>query len=194
MKKELDRSKASFKLDLLETANADPMISPYDFRLLSAYVALMEWPSCRTRLSPSLAMSKTGIGERQFWISRACLAGKNPESRAYLIPGKRLPNGSQTYHLINPWRDEAMAHVEAMTAYHREVARYKKAKKREQAPLQNMQGHLMGCSCIICSAVPARCADDYPSMITPRKKGVREEGDQSPNVVLLKDHVKRSAG
>lgn len=203
MKKELDRSKGSFKLDLIETANADPVLSPADFKLLAAYVAVMAWPSCRTWLATPLALAMTGLSERQFRNSRLVLRGKNEAGRAYLTPAKQ--NGKVTaYRLGNPWRDGALTHVEAMTAYHREVARQKKAGQRAtlsrqnlqgqevDLSLQNLPGHKPGCPCKICRSVPAEFAAYSPSMITPRKKEVREKVSHGSNVVPI-DIKRRSA-
>jgi len=194
MKKELDTNKASFKLDVIETANADPMLSPADFKLLAAYVAVMAWPSHKTWLAESLALAKTGLSSSQFWKSRSRLLGQNEENRAYLIAIRS--NGKvAAYKLINPWRDEARERIETMTGYHKEVARQKKAGKRAGSSLQNMEGqevdlslHRMEgqkapCPSRICSSVPPENNSYYPSVITPRKKGVREEGSLRSNVV-----------
>src|SRR5690606_11312408 len=99
------------------------------------------------------------------------------------------------YKLVNPWRDEAIERVDAMTAYHREVERQKKAGKRAAPSLQILEGqssnlslHIMEgqtapCPSRICSSVPPENNSYYPSVITPRKKGVREEGSLNSNVV-----------
>ncbi|TIQ86447.1 MAG: hypothetical protein E5X38_15980 [Mesorhizobium sp.] len=181
MKEELDSSKASFKLDLIETANADPMLSPSDFKLLSAYVAVLKWPSCKTWLAASLAMAMTGLSERQFRISRACLLGKNEAGRAYLVPA-RSAGKIATYRLVNPWRDEARQHIAAITAYHKEVERQKKAKKRAGLSLQNLPGHKADCPCKICRSVPANSAAYSPLEITPREEEAGEENHGS-NVI-----------
>ncbi|KQZ25832.1 hypothetical protein ASD50_20630 [Mesorhizobium sp. Root552] len=198
MKRELDRSKASFKLDLMETANADPMVTGADLKLLSAFVSVMEWPSCRAWLSPVLARAKTGLSERQYWTSRARLAGDNKAKRPYLIPAK----GGQavaSFKLINPWREEAIEHVIAMTAYHKESERQRKAKARkkksasksEDLSLQSVQGHEPGCPCRICSSVPAEFADKYPSCSTPKIMG-RDGADLGVNVVPFNNPRKAS--
>lgn len=193
MKKELEKSKASYKLDLIETANADPMLSPADFKLLAAYVAVMAWPSHKTWLAASLAMAKTGLSHGQFWKSRARLLGDNAEKRAYLI-AVRSGGKVATYKLINPWRDEAIEHIDAMTAYYREIERQKKAGQRASS-IQNMEGqegdlslHRMEgqkrpCPSKICSSVPPENSSYYPSVITPSKNGVRDDGSLSSNVV-----------
>ncbi|MEQ1955990.1 hypothetical protein [Mesorhizobium sp. CN2-181] len=186
MKAELDRSKASFKLDLIETANADPMLSPADFKLLVAYVSVMEWPSCRTWLASTLAQAMTGLSERQFRSSRACLRGQNDAGRAYLSTA-RQSGKIVAYRLANPWRDQARAHVPAMVGYHKEVERQKKAATRNRASRQNLPGHepdlsrqnLQGQNDDgpgkICRSVPAQFAAYSPSMITPKKKDARHD-------------------
>lgn len=196
MKQELDRSKASFKLDVIETANADPMLTPADFKLLAAYVAVMDWPSHKTWLAESLAIAKTGLSHGQFWKSRSRLLGKNEERRAYLIAVRS--NGKvAAYKLVNPWRDEAREHIEAMTAYHREAARQKKAAKRAAPSLQQMEGQSIKlslhsvegqtppCPSRIWGPVPPENGAYYPSMITPNEKGVRGEGNPVSNVVPI---------
>jgi hypothetical protein len=193
MKKELEKSKASFKLDLIETANADPMLSPADFKVLSAYASVLEWPSCRTWLASSLATSMTGLSDRQFRDSRACLLGKNAAKRAYLVPIRQ--SGKVTkYQLFNPWRDEALAHIKAKTDYAREVARQKKeaqraAVSRQNVPGQesdlsrrNLPGQNVGCPGKICRSVPAKFAAYTPLLNPPRIIG-REEPDLGSNVL-----------
>jgi hypothetical protein len=193
MKSELDRSKASFKLDLIETANADPMLSAADFKVLAAYVAVMAWPSCRSWLASSLAQAMTGISDRQFRESRKRLLGNNIDRRAYLIPVRQGGGKVSTYMLINPWRDEARALVDAKMAYHREVERQRKAGKRAALSRQNLQGQNGGCPGKICRSVPANSAAYYPSMITPSKKDSRGEDDQGAKVVKMADHKRRRA-
>lgn len=191
MKKELDKSKASFKLDLIETANADPLLSPSDFKVLAAYAAVMDWPSGRTWLAASLATAMTGVSDRQFRESRSVLRGKNAAGRAYLMPARK---GGKivAYTLVNPWRDEAKAHIEALTDYHKEVARQKKARQRAELSLQILPGQELACPGKICRSVPAKSAAYTPLMITPRKKGSREEGSLGSNVVPI-DIKRRSA-
>ncbi|ESZ17550.1 hypothetical protein NKI32_19850 [Mesorhizobium sp. M0761] len=189
MKKELDTSKASFKLDLIETANADPVMTAADLKLLAAYMSVMEWPSGKAWLSITLGCAKTGLSERQYWTSRTRLAGKNEAKRPYMIAA----GGSGTvdaFKLINPWRDEAIEHVAAMTAFHRERLRQQKAKSRlkkitsqtSDVSLQPLQGHNPGCHCKICSPVTATIADKYPSDSTPRKEGA---GKNNPGSNVL---------
>lgn len=190
MKAELDRSKGSFKLDLIETANTDPMLSPADFKLLVAYVSVMEWPSCRTWLAATLAQAMTGLSERQFRSSRACLRGQNDAGRAYLNTA-RQSGKVVAYRLINPWREDAQAHIAAMVGYHKEVERQKKATKRDRLSRQklpgqetdlsrqNLPGHEGVCPGRICRSVPAEFAAYTPSLITPKKKRARNENDRA---------------
>lgn len=182
MKPHLDRSKASFKLDLIETANADPMLTPADFKVLSAYVAVMAWPSCRTWLASTRAQALTGLGDRQFRTSRSRLLGQNDAKRAYLVPA-RSDGKVSTYKLMNPWRDEARKHIDAMTGYFKEVERQKKAKKRAGLSLQNLPGQNAPCPGKICRSVPAKSAAYSPSMITPEEDMGREQYQHGSNVV-----------
>ncbi|RUM95174.1 hypothetical protein EET67_24810 [Pseudaminobacter arsenicus] len=194
MKKELDRSKASFKLDLIETANADPMVSAADLKLLAAYVAVMAWPSCKSWLVEPLGRAMTGLSHGQFWKSRARLLGDNEEKRAYLI-AVRQGGKVSTYKLINPFRDEARALVEAKLEYHREVERQRKATKRTSSSVQNLEGHESdlslhkmegqndACPSKKWGPVPPENGGNTPSVIPPSKKGVREEASLGSNVV-----------
>ncbi|TGT36202.1 hypothetical protein [Mesorhizobium sp. M8A.F.Ca.ET.165.01.1.1] len=174
MKEELDRSKASFKLDLIETANIDPTLTPADFKVLAAYVAVMAWPSCKTWLASTRAQALTGLGDRQFRTSRARLLGKNDAGRAYLTPAKAGGKVS-TYRLINPWRDDARLHADARTSHLKEIERQKKAAKRADLSLQNLPGQNSACPGKICRSVPAKSAAYSPSMITPREEGAGED-------------------
>ncbi|TIQ96698.1 hypothetical protein [Mesorhizobium sp.] len=182
MKAELDRSKASFKLDLIETANIDPMLTPADFKVLAAYVAVMAWPSCKTWLAAPLGMAMTGLSHGQFWKSRARLLGENDERRAYLVEARGRPQKIAAYHLVNPWRDEARERVKAMTAYHREVDREKKLKKQAAASLQKVEGQNEGGPSKNWSSVPPEFAGNIPLEITPREE---EAGDEKPGSNVL---------
>jgi len=182
MKKELDSSKASYKLDLIETANVDPIIKPADFKLLAAYVAVMEWPSCQCELAMTLAMAKTGLSGRQIELSKRRLLGKNEEGRAYLSPVRRRSNLSR-YMLVNPWRDEARERTIAMLGYHQAVERQRKAKKRALLSPQNSSGDKMGLSPENSSVMsPENSSGKYPYEYPNKDKG-REENSPGSNVV-----------
>lgn len=190
MKKELDKSKASYKLDLIETANVDPIMRPADFKLLAAYVAVMDWPSCHAELALTLAMAKTGLSDRQIEKSRARLLGRNDEGRAYLCPVRRTSNSAK-YMLINPWRDEARERTLAMLKYHQEVEKQKKAKKRASASPNSVRGQNRPVP-EFCSVVSPNSVRVSTPLSTPRKKGVREEGSLASNVVPI-DITRRTA-
>jgi hypothetical protein len=189
MTKDHDRSKASFKLDLIKTANADPSLKPADFKLLVAYAEVMEWPSGRTWLATSLALALTGLSERQFRTSRDRLRGQDG-GRRYLDVARR-GGRIAAYRLINPWLDDAKAHIEAMVEYHKGVERSRKAMSRMKKPAsqssdlsrQILPGQNPDCPGRICRPVPAEFAAYNPTRITPRKKGGREESPLGPNVV-----------
>lgn len=191
MKKELEKSKASFKLDLIETANADPMVSPADLKVLAAYVAVLAWPSCKAWLATSQAIAMTGLSDRQFEKSRSRLLGKNPAGRAYLVAVRHSRKVS-TYVLINPWRDEAMAHVEAMHGYYKEVARQKKARQRASASPKNVQGQLPPRPRTEFGPVPENNSDNTPLMIPPREEGSVKDNPHGSNVVPFNNPRKAS--
>lgn len=204
MKTELHPLKSTFKLDLIETANADPMLSPADLKVLVAYVSVMEWPSCRTWLATPLAMAMTGLSERQFRSSRSNLRGKNEAGRAYLTPARR---GGKVvaYSLVNPWRDDALAHIEAMTGYYREAARQKKAAQRSVASRQNLPGQQAdlslqilpgqdgGCPGKICRSVPAKSAAYNPVTYSQKEELRRGEIPLGSNVVPLDGRRRRAS-
>ena len=89
MKAELDRSKASFKLDLVETANADPALNPADLKVLAAYVAVMAWPSCKAWLAAAQAMAMTGLSDRQF--DRYTAEDPDPDTPAEIEQARKAP-------------------------------------------------------------------------------------------------------
>lgn len=191
MKAELDKSKASFKLDLIETANADPMVKPADLKVLAAYVAVLSWPSCKAWLATSQAMAMTGLSDRQFEKSRSRLLGQNDAGRAYLVAVRHYRKVA-TYVLINPWRDEAMAHVAAMHGYHKEVARQKKAAKRASASPKIIRGQEVSCPRTMFGPVPENNSDNTPLLNSPSKNGSREENPGSSNVVPFNNPRKAS--
>lgn len=181
MKKELDSSKASFKLDLIETANADPIVRPADLKVLAAYIAVMDWPTHKAWLASSRGMAVTGLSHGQFWTSRSRLLGNNDEKRAYLIA---VRNGGKvaTYKLINPWRDEALDMIAARLAHNREVQRQKKVARRAKSSLQNLEGPFDAGPSRICSSVPPDSRPYSPLVTPPREEGAGEKIDDT-NVV-----------
>lgn len=182
MKRELDKTKASYKLDLIETANVDPVIKPADFKLLAAYVAVMEWPSCHAELAMTLAMAKTGLSDRQIELSKKRLLGKNEEGRAYLSPVRRRSNLAR-YMLVNPWRDDARDLTIAMLGHHQEVERQRKAKKRGLLSPQKSSGDKMSLSPENSSVMsPENSSGKYPYEYPKEEKG-RGETDLGSNVV-----------
>ncbi|RWK79654.1 MAG: hypothetical protein EOR51_12155 [Mesorhizobium sp.] len=175
MKDELDRSKASYKLDLIEAANADPVLTQPDFKLLAAYVAVMAWPSCKTWLAASLGMAMTGLSHGQFWKSRSRLIGENPEQRAYLVAVRGSKEKVSEFHLINPWRDEAKDRVKAMLGHHREVDRQKKARKKAASSLHSMEGQTDAGPSTPWSSIPPNCGGNTPLVNPPREEGAGEK-------------------
>jgi len=192
VKKELESSKASFKLDIIETANADPMVSPADLKVLVAFISVMEWPSCKAWLASTLGQAKTGLSDRQFRESRDRLSGKNDAKRAYLLAARKARRVS-TFVLVNPWRDEALDHIEAMLGHKREVERQRKATKRAALSRQNVPGQN--------GPVPAEFAGLSRQNLPPstpygepqEKRVDREEDHLGGNVVPFNAISRRSA-
>lgn len=106
-----NRSKASFKLDLIETVAADPAMQPSDLALVVAYVAMMQWPSREAWLSTSRARAASGLSERQVNNSRARL-----QERGYFEP-VRMQGTTKIYRIANPHRADIRQHV-AITTEH----------------------------------------------------------------------------
>lgn len=193
MKAELDKSKASFKLDLIETANVDPMLTPADFKLLLAYVSVIQWPSCKAWLSEPLGMAMTGLNRAQFWKSRARLRGGNDEGRAYLLEARFRKQKVAEFNLVNPWRDEAIALRTAMMEYHREVVRQQKSTKRAASSLQNLETQNRVGPSRIYKSVPPDNSSNTPLVNPPRKKGNRVENKPSANVVPFKRNPRKAS-
>ncbi|MCO6386219.1 hypothetical protein [Aliihoeflea sp. 40Bstr573] len=122
-------SKASFKLDLIETVNADPMMEPSDLKLIAAYAALMQWPKREAWLSTSRARAMTGLSERAVTDSRRRLSGKNEMNRVYLKP-VRKSGLTQVFRIENPWREDCRQHVAIRTEHFRESQAERQAERR----------------------------------------------------------------
>jgi hypothetical protein len=168
------------------------VLNPADLKVLAAYVAVMAWPSCKAWLAVAQAMAMTGLSDRQFEKSRVRLLGKNPAGRAYLVAARQSRSVS-TYVLINPWRDEARAHVEAMHAYHKEVARLKKARQRAALSPKNVQGQIPPRPRTEFGPVPEKNSDNTPLVITPREEGAVKDNPRGSNVVPFNNPRKASA-
>jgi hypothetical protein len=130
-----DKSKAAFKLDLIETVNADPQLEASDLKVIAAYTAVMKWPRREAWLSTSRARAMTGLSERQISNSRARLAGKlkrkekEKAPRVYLNE-VRKEGITTVYRIENPWRDDCRQHVAILTEAYREKQKDRQAERR----------------------------------------------------------------
>lgn len=123
-----DKSKASFKLDLVETVNADPVMQPTDLSLLVAYLSMMSWPTCKSWLSTSRARAMTSLSERQIVTSRQRL-----QERGYMIEEGTIQGTSKLFRITNPRRDDMRQHVAIMTDDYREKQATRQAERRRRS-------------------------------------------------------------
>lgn len=170
-----DRSKASFKLDLIETVNADPALEASDLKLIAAYAAVVDWPSRQSWLSTSRARAMTGLSERQVSNSRARLAGGNVAGRVYLSELRR--DGLTTvYRVDNPWLEDHRQHVAIMTEHFRGQQKERQAERRrlQRDVPATVADTSEGLSQSLGERdVPATVAGNIPSY-TPQKEALKE--------------------
>jgi hypothetical protein len=120
-----DKSKASFKLDLIETVNADPKVKqPSDLKLLAAYCSVMGWPKRRAWLSTSRARAMTGLAESQVSTSR-----KRLQEQGYLKEDG-TERGTKAFILENPRRDDIRQHIAILTEHLRDKQAERQATRR----------------------------------------------------------------
>ena len=185
-----DARKASFKLDLIETANADPVLEASDLKLIAAYASVMTWPKREAWLSGSRARAMTGLSERQVSKSRARLVGKNVAKHAYLHEVRR--NGLTTvFRIDNPFREKILIHISQKTEYLRERQRDRQVERRrvQRAVLANSARTKedLSQSPRDCD-VPEMDAGNIPSP-TPQNIALKEESPSEMN-----SYAKQSAG
>lgn len=176
----VDRSKAAFKLDLIETVNADPLLEGSDLKLIAAYLSVMTWPKREAWLSISRARAKTGLSERQISNSRQRLAGvpqkgKDKPGRTYLSP-QRKDGLTTIYRVENPWLEDSRAHVAEMTDHLRELQTERKAERRR---IERVPANSAGTEEALSHSpsdwdVPANNAGNIPSY-TPQDIALKEE-------------------
>lgn len=166
-------SKASFKLDLIETVNADPALEASDLKLMSAYAAVMQWPKREAWLSISRARAMTGLSERQISNSRARLSGENRAKRTYLTPVRRQ-GGTPVFRVENPWREDSRQHVAIQTEYFREAMRERQAARRRHVSATSAATNIPVSQSLGECDVSAMVAGNIPSY-TPQNLALREE-------------------
>lgn len=163
-------SKASFKLDLIEFANSDPLLKPSDLKVLAAYAAVLDWPCRHAYLASTLGQAKTGLSDRQLRASRARLAGKNAAKRKYLHKVRIDASGVTVFRVENPWKKEDVdQHVAILLAHFKEQERDKKALQR-----QILQGRKVACPGTFSGDVPADISAIDP-VYTPQDMAPKKE-------------------
>lgn len=165
-----DASKASFKLNLIETVDADPLMQPSDLKLLCAYLAKLNWPNRRTWLSISHARARTNLSERQVIASRARLC-----ERGYLIE-VGTEGSTKIFRAENPRHQDMMQHIAIMTAHYRDAQKQRQAERRrlqKSVPANNAgTEEAMSHSPSACD-VPANNAGNIPSL-TPQEESLKK--------------------
>lgn len=129
-----NRSKASFKLDLIETVNADPKMRPRHLALIAAYLGVMQWPRRRAWLSTSRARAMTGLAESQISPCR-----KDLVDRGYLKPDG-LYRGASAFVVENPHCEDIRQHVAVTVEWLRERQADRQAKRRQAQPVTPYSG------------------------------------------------------
>lgn len=124
---EKDTAKGAFKLDLIETVNADPMMQPSDLAVIVAHLSFLEWPDRSGWLSTSMARAKTGLSERQIILSRRRLA-----DRGYMIEVGRK-GVTKVFRFENPRSQDMRDHVEILTGVLRESQKDRQTERRRLA-------------------------------------------------------------
>lgn len=166
-----EASKASFKLTLIETIAADPLLQPSDLSLTVAYLAFLTWPARKVWLTTTAARARTGLSERQIATSRARLL-----DRKYLVDTETKKGFSQVFRVENPRADEMRDHVALMVEHLREEMAFKQADRRRLATLspQKLQRQKGECHPQNAGDVSAAIAEEFPSY-TPQDIAMKEE-------------------
>jgi len=183
--KQENASKASFKLNLIETVNADPVMKASDVKLIAAYAAVLQWPEREAWLSTSRARAMTGLSDRQVRASRARLAGKNSAKRTYLHM-LRKHGSTSIFRVDNPWWEDSRQYVAVTLDYYRGLERAKKSLSR-----QNLQGRKRCCPGRKFGDVPANNAANIPT-IPPQDISLEREGTMGS--VFENEYAKASGG
>ena len=163
-------SKASFKLDLIETVNADPMMKPSDLALVAAHLTFMTWPDRLSWLSMSRARAATGMSERQIGYSRRRIA-----KRGYLKFVERRGTTS-VFQIENTRTEDMRHHVALLTGNFREKQKNRQAERRR---IWRVQAKIADTAPTVSHSdgdcnVPARFAGNSPRLIPLRTS--TEEG------------------
>lgn len=176
---EIDRAKGAFKLDLIETVAADPLLEGSDVEMIVAYASVMSWPKREAWLSISRARAKTGLSERQISKCRLRLSGvaRKGEDKAYrpYLVALRQEGLTTIYRVDNPWLENSREHVAMATDFYREKQseRQKERRRTKHVPAKNADtqepmSHSHGVG-----NVPAINAGNIPSY-TPQYLALKE--------------------
>lgn len=187
----VDRAKGSFKLDLIETVAADPLLEGSDVEMIVAYASVMTWPKREAWLSISRARAKTGLSERQISKCRLRLSGvarkgENKAYRPYLV-ALRQEGLTTIYRVDNPWLENSREHVAMATDFYREkqADRQKERRRASRVPAKNADtGEAMSHSHGV-GNVPAINAGNNPSY-TPQYLALKE-GTPSNGYAVARD-------
>ena len=168
--KAANSSKASFKLDMIETVNADPQMQPSDLALVAAHLCVMKWPKRTAWLSISQARARTGLSERQIINSRARII-----QRGYFKRPKSDTTG-RIFTMENPRREAMRMHVDEAASHLKVIQAERQAERRRiaKAVSANSAGteDALSQSPSDCD-VPANSAGYYP--YTPQEEALEKE-------------------
>ncbi|UVC12842.1 hypothetical protein [Mesorhizobium onobrychidis] len=164
-------SKASFKLDMIETVNADPQMQPSDLAVVAAHLCVMSWPERRAWLSTSKARAMTGLSERQIVNSRARIA-----KRGYLVQDG-LYGTTKIFRLENDRLEDMRQHVVITTEYLKEIQKDRQTERRRLARVVHANSAETENACHAAQGdcdVPANSAGNIPSL-PPQDIALKEE-------------------
>ncbi|RWE11559.1 MAG: hypothetical protein EOS61_15630 [Mesorhizobium sp.] len=184
----VEASKASFKLTLIETVAADPLLQPSDLSLTVAYLAFLTWPARKVWLTTTAARARTGLSERQIATSRARLL-----DRKYLVDTETKKGFSQVFRVDNPRAEEMRDHVvytvenlkEQMAARQADRRRLARIVPAEIAETDETMSHAPSA----CD-VPAAIAEEIPPY-TPQDMAMKEEESLECGADLSKGYATR---
>lgn len=128
-----NKSNAFFKLSLLETVGADPLLKPIDHSLTGAYLRFMKWPSRHAYLSNMKARILTGMqSEPTITSSRARLV-----KYGYFEFVMTKLNGCVLFMICNPRQQTVSDHIIMSEEKLKEMDAYRKSEERRKRVIKS---------------------------------------------------------
>lgn len=122
------KSLTSWKLDLLETVNADPMTTPTDLAIVEAYLHFVRAKSRTAYLSALSLRVRTGIASAETVTARRKVLVK----LGYFVPNGRTKTGIEVYQIVNARQNIVLDHVTIASEKLREMDAERKKAFREK--------------------------------------------------------------